>query len=302
MRLARVTSVLALAEACFANALAHQGKKFLARGLERSLPLLKREDTATVGYFDQLLDHSDPSAGTFEQRYWWNTDYYAGPGSPIVLMAPSLGPADDSAYFMSNRSLFGTYAQAIGGAIISIEHRYFGKSSPIDELTGEKMKFLTVDNIVQDLVNFAQKAELPFDTTRSSSPQRAPWVLVGNGWSGTLVAWTSKLFPDTFWAYHASAASVQTFRENWHWFEPIEKTMPRNCSADYKRVVAYVDEKLAHGSPEERQKLKDDFGLGKLKHDDDFASAIPAGLASWPDQYVDEEYPRLFEMCDYIEV
>lgn len=33
--------------------------------------------------FEQLIDHDDPSLGTFSQRYWWNAEFYTGPGSPV---------------------------------------------------------------------------------------------------------------------------------------------------------------------------------------------------------------------------
>lgn len=36
-------------------------------------------------YFTQLLDHDNPSKGTFQQHYWYNTQYWAGPGSPVNL-------------------------------------------------------------------------------------------------------------------------------------------------------------------------------------------------------------------------
>lgn len=39
--------------------------------------------TTGDGYFEQLLDHDDPSKGTFKQHYWWNSQWYAGPGSPV---------------------------------------------------------------------------------------------------------------------------------------------------------------------------------------------------------------------------
>lgn len=29
-----------------------------------------------VYYFDQLIDHNEPSKGTFKQRYWHNWEYY----------------------------------------------------------------------------------------------------------------------------------------------------------------------------------------------------------------------------------
>jgi hypothetical protein len=35
-------------------------------------------------FFDQLLDHSNPSLGTFPQRFWFFDDYYKE-GGPVVL-------------------------------------------------------------------------------------------------------------------------------------------------------------------------------------------------------------------------
>jgi hypothetical protein len=30
----------------------------------------------TIYYFDQLIDHNNPSLGTFQQRYWMNWEFY----------------------------------------------------------------------------------------------------------------------------------------------------------------------------------------------------------------------------------
>jgi hypothetical protein len=39
--------------------------------------------TNGTGFFTQLLDHDNPSAGTFQQRFWWSNEYWEGPGSPV---------------------------------------------------------------------------------------------------------------------------------------------------------------------------------------------------------------------------
>ena len=39
----------------------------------------------TVFTFDQLIDHNDPSLGTFKQRYWLNADDYRSGTGPTVL-------------------------------------------------------------------------------------------------------------------------------------------------------------------------------------------------------------------------
>jgi len=39
-------------------------------------------------FFDQLLDHQNPELGTFRQRYWWSTEWWKGPGSPVSAGKP----------------------------------------------------------------------------------------------------------------------------------------------------------------------------------------------------------------------
>lgn len=33
--------------------------------------------------FEQLIDHNNPDLGTFSQRYWWSSEFWAGEGSPV---------------------------------------------------------------------------------------------------------------------------------------------------------------------------------------------------------------------------
>ena len=37
-------------------------------------------------YFDQLIDHNDPSKGTFKQRYWHNYEFYEPGTSPYICL------------------------------------------------------------------------------------------------------------------------------------------------------------------------------------------------------------------------
>jgi len=38
--------------------------------------------------FDQYIDHDNPALGTFQQRYWYSTEFWDGPGSPVMSSAP----------------------------------------------------------------------------------------------------------------------------------------------------------------------------------------------------------------------
>jgi hypothetical protein len=251
--------------------------------------------------FEQLIDHNNPSLGTFTQRYWYNAEFYKGPGSPIVLNAPGEFAADDFVGYTTNLTLPGVFAQTNGAGCLILEHRYWGKSSPYQTLTTETLQFLTLDQAVQDLVYFANNVQLPFDTAGSSKPDKAPWVLSGCSYPGALTAWTETLAPGTFWAYHCSSAVVEAVGEYWEYFAPIDAALPRNCSTDLKRINKYFQRVLTNGTEQAKDKLKGRFGLAGLA-DDDFVSAVDSSISNWQNQQFYSGYTDFYKMCDYMEV
>lgn len=242
------------------------------RALQNNPAATAQDTTYGQGVFQQQLDHSDSSLGTFGQRFWWSTEYWTGPGAPVVLFTPGESAADGYTGYLTNNTLTGQFAQAIGGAVVMFEHRYWGESSPFDDLTTKNLQYLTLANAIADTTNFARNVQLPFDNTTSSNAPQAPWVLSGGSYSGALTAWVEHLDPDTFWAYHASSAVVETIGNFWQYFEPVRAGLPKNCSADVTLVIDYVDSVLANGTAAEVAALKNKFGLGTVEHNDDFAS------------------------------
>ncbi|KAJ5107885.1 Peptidase S28 [Penicillium angulare] len=251
--------------------------------------------------FQQLLDHKNPSLGTFSQRYWYNAEWWAGPGSPVVLFTPGEESADGYQGYLKNQTITGLYGQEIQGAVVLIEHRYWGESSPYAELTTENLQYLTLENSVADLVYFAKNVKLPFDKNSSSNAQNAPWVLSGGSYSGALTAWTESTSPGTFWAYHASSAPVEAIYDYWQYFKPVQEGMAKNCSQDVSRVVDYVDRVASAGTKEQQQKLKELFGLGDLEHFDDFAAALENGPWLWQSNAFYTGYSEYYQFCDYVE-
>jgi hypothetical protein len=165
----------------------------------------------------------------------------------------------------------GVIAQEIGAAIVVIEHRYWGFSSPFVELTTPNMQYLTLKNSIADLNHFALTANLPFDTTGESNADKAPWVLVGGSYSGALTAWTEATTkPSVMWAYYASSAVVETIGDYWTYFLPETQNMPQNCSTDIDLVVEHLDSIGMHGTVNEQSAAKEQFGLGGVAHYDDF--------------------------------
>lgn len=131
------------------------------------------------------------------------------------------------------------------------------------------------------MTNFAKTVSLPFDTTGRTNAPKAPWVLVGGSYSGSLAAWTEITAPGTFWAYHASSAPVQAIENYWEYFQPIQQGMPKACSNDIISVITHVDTVLTTGTEAEKQALKTMFGLGTVVHDADFARTLTLPLDLW---------------------
>ena len=252
------------------------------------------------GTFSQLIDHSNPSLGTFEQFYYWSDEFYSGPGAPVVFFTPGEVAAEGYEIFLSTNSTPGVIAQQLGAAAVVVEHRYWGQSSPVSDLSTANMKYLTLNNSIADFVNFAENVQLPFDTNQSSVASKAPWIMTGGSYSGALAAWTESTSPGTFWAYLASSAPVQALYDYWGYFTPVMEGMPANCSADVQAVVRHVDEVLTAGSDEDKANLKSLFGAETLIHDDDFATTLQSPLFLWQSN----QYSRnggFFDFCDAIE-
>ncbi|KAH8817396.1 peptidase S28 [Xylogone sp. PMI_703] len=258
-------------------------------------------NTTGSAFFTQLLDHDDPSKGTFQQKFWWNSEWWAGPGSPIVMFTPGEISAAGYGAYLTNQTITGLYAQEIKGAVVMVEHRYWGSSSPYDNLTTENLQLLTLKQAIADFVNVAKTIDLPFDTDHSSNADKAPWVFSGGSYSGALAAWTESTSPGTFWAYHASSAPVEAISDYWQYFAPVQEGMPVNCSKDLTRVIDYIDDVFQHGTAEEQYELKAKFGLEALEHNADFGAAIENGPWLWQSNSFYTGYSGFYQFCDAIE-
>lgn len=258
------------------NAYSHtDGPNMINRGMHAPNPADSAEALLQItlgnSTFTQLIDHKNPSLGTFEQFYYYSSQYWAGPGSPILLFTP--GEANVTGYnsYTTTSRTSGVLAQKLGAAVVVIEHRYWGTSSPYAELSTKNLKYLTLENSILDFIRFAETAELPFAPEGGSNATAAPWIFIGGSYSGALAAWIESVAGGTFWAYWSSSAPVNVM-DYWQYFVPVQEGMPKNCSADITRVVEYVDHVGLNGTAEEQKSLKTMFGFGALEHYDDFAS------------------------------
>jgi hypothetical protein len=91
MKLSSTPTIALVAVACglFTDiALALTRQKAVNFRRARSLAAPPGSTTAAAAVqnatFEQLIDHENPSLGTFSQFYYYSTEFYKGPGSPVV--------------------------------------------------------------------------------------------------------------------------------------------------------------------------------------------------------------------------
>ncbi|OJT07638.1 hypothetical protein TRAPUB_1498 [Trametes pubescens] len=271
------------------------------------LPVVSRNGTQLPPYdysyvFQQLIDHNNPSLGTFRQRYWHTYEFYES-GGPIILFMPGETDADGYYDYLTNATINGQIAQKLNGATVILEHRFFGNSNPMPDLSVQSLRVHTVQQAIDDLVYFAQNVNLPMPGGDQLATGKAPWILTGGSYGGALVSYTMSDQPDVFYSGYASSAVVEATVDFWGYFEPIRQAMPANCSADIEAVIAHVDTVLTSNNTAQINTLKSTFGLQGLAHNDDFAAALQENFLSWqalqPNSGPGGDF---YEFCDALEI
>lgn len=283
-----------------------------------SQQLAKRQNAGTnedpaVGYFEQPIDHNNPSLGTFKMRYFWSNQNWKGPDSPVVLFAPGEEVATDFFAYFENYTATDYYtspgqlAHNIGAAFIMLENRYYGESSPYPELTTANLQYMTFEQTIHDLVNFAANVKLPFSPNSTAS--NVPWVLTGGSYAGVMTTYVASKLPGTFWAYYASSATVEDQESFWRMNLGFQAGGPKNCTKDAALVIDYVDQVFSSGNRAEIVDLKTKFGLQNLTDDIDFLSTLATDPEMWFQMQYDfnidgksnADFANTYLWCDVVE-
>ena len=109
-------------------------------------------------YRDQLVDHflgdndeREASSNKWSQKYFFNDDYFRGPGYPIFYIMGGEDQADCLFYPFVTHNL----ARIFGGMTLEAEHRFYGQSQPIqnseDNVQG-MVGLLTVEQTMEDFL------------------------------------------------------------------------------------------------------------------------------------------------------
>ncbi|KAM0790107.1 hypothetical protein ACM66B_005434 [Microbotryomycetes sp. NB124-2] len=263
------------------------------------------KDDYETRYFDQRVSHdldvpASPVNATFKQRYWFDAQYYK-PGGPVILLDGGETDASERMPFL-RQGILQILAQATGGIGVIFEHRYYGESFPVTNLSTDSLRFLTTMQSVRDSAHFAENIKFPGLEHYNLTSRDAPWLYYGGSYGGAKAAFARSLFPKTWWGAIASSAVTTAIEDYWEYYEPIRKNGPTECIKLLESHSALIDKLLGFNNDFITSSLKNLFGLGNVTSDVDFVNALTIPLSTWQARNWDREVgsTAFAEFCDSI--
>uniref|UniRef100_A0A804LXL3 Serine protease EDA2 n=1 Tax=Zea mays TaxID=4577 RepID=A0A804LXL3_MAIZE len=213
-------------------------------------------------WMNQTLDHFNPTDHRqFKQRYYEFLDYYRAPNGPIFLYI-----CGESTCNGIGNNYLAVVAKKFGAALVSPEHRYYGKSSPFNSLTTENLQFLSSKQALFDLAVFRQYYQETLNAKYNRSGANSSWFVFGGSYAGALSAWFRLKFPHLTCGSLASSGVVLAVYNFTDFDKQIGISAGPECKAALQEITGLVDGQLQSG----RNSVKELFGATKLENDGDF--------------------------------
>ncbi|XP_059051096.1 putative serine protease K12H4.7 [Achroia grisella] len=191
-----------------------------------STGLLLVSDQASIktSWIDLPLDHFDINEKRmWKMRYFERHDMWK-PGNPIYLFMNGEGPA--GSYFLKTGIMY-DLAKETKGAMFLSEHRYYGKSMPLNISNTENLKYLSSRQALADNAKLL--------TSIKSIPKfnESKIVVIGGSYAGNLAAWMRLLYPELVDAAIASSAPVLAKLDFYEYLETVSEDLeeygPTGC-------------------------------------------------------------------------
>ncbi|KAH7716792.1 Protein PCP-3 [Aphelenchoides avenae] len=210
------------------------------------------DDSQEEQWFEQKVDHFDPSSNaTWKQRYWRAGKYGRLDGPQFLCIGGEGGssPSDCS-------GAIARYARDLNATIWTVEHRFYGNSHPFGDFSTEHLRYLSSEQAVEDLANFIRTQN---SARTISSPQ---WVLFGGSYPGSLALWTRQLHPELTVGAVGSSAPVEPILDFYQYMQVVEdalETFDPECPARVQRAISAFSDLLK--TTEGRAELSQRFNV-----------------------------------------
>ncbi|VVC45708.1 Alpha/Beta hydrolase fold,Peptidase S28 [Cinara cedri] len=229
-------------------------------------------------WFQQKLDHFNPTeTRTWKQRYQVNKNHYKK-GGPVFLMIGGEGPI--STKWMYNGAWI-EYANEFHALCFQLEHRYYGKSHPTEDMSSKNLVYLNSEQALADaaefIVNIQRKYEIPFT---------AKWIAFGGSYPGSLAAWLRMKYPHLIYAAVSSSGPLLAKIDFPEYFQVVENalsTYKTECISQIKNANEIIDSLLESNEGlkiiEQKFKLCDPLDIHKQKDISNFFETLAGNFA-----------------------
>ncbi|GMH75847.1 hypothetical protein TrRE_jg1825 [Triparma retinervis] len=243
--------------------------RFFSALLLLLLPSLSTSVPSDPFYFDNNIDHEDPTSGTYSQRFYQTIDHFKGPGNPIFLVFGGEGavpPSTGLFYPYINEQL----AANLSAAVLQPEHRFYGASQPAPKTNDNLKKLMTPQQALNDAANLVTsfRAQAGCATT-PGEPGYCPVIAVGGSYPGFLSFSARLTHPNVFDASYAASAPVHFYAQ-------------QVDGGDYYELITKSAERSMAGCPESVSKALSDV-QADLQDGDycfDMSSQLPSGKSA----------------------
>ncbi|KAI0762442.1 peptidase S28 [Fomes fomentarius] len=240
---------------------------------------LERRQSASFPQFTftQPLDHFSDTGLSFEQRYWVSDRHYQA-GGPVIVFETGES-SGTSRIPILDTGIIDILANATNGLGVILEHRYYGKSVPVQNFTTDSLRWLSNEQAAADSANFLANVKFPNISADLTAPG-TPWIYYGGSYGGARAAHMRVLYPDLVYGAISSSGVTHATVVDWRYFDIIRQYAPADCVAQVVTTIDEVD-RLLLGTNETRDAIKKVFGLNGISYDPDFASLLSSPLGGW---------------------
>ncbi|GLV36741.1 uncharacterized protein CBL_02424 [Carabus blaptoides fortunei] len=140
----------------------------------------------------------------YDNNEIWNMRYIANdqfhiPDGPIFIMLGAEWTIDPG--YVQGGLMF-DMARAHGGAMFYTEHRYYGQSFPVDDLSTNNLRYLSTEQALEDVAKFIR------DLKMSEGYHNSKVVVVGGSYGANMAIWMRAKYPELVHAAWSSSAPV----------------------------------------------------------------------------------------------
>ncbi|KAJ1943830.1 hypothetical protein EC988_006137 [Linderina pennispora] len=170
------------------------------------------------------------------------------------------------ATYYTDRTFVNDLARETNGVVLAIEHRYYGSSYPMPDLSGASLKYMTPENALEDFASILRLVKtdpsriFPVPVSANSTI-----ITAGGSYSGAIAAWMRAKYPQLVKGAWASSALIKAQYELYSYDQMAGKRLDDiGCGPRFAEAVKEVDKILYSGNDTAVKLIEDKFGSPHL--------------------------------------